>query len=206
MRGDDPPVEALEALLDGWATMSTDAAPGDRPEVILPCAAVAAYGEVGAIRPEWWDDEIGKLRRAAADSRWRVREIVARALQRLLAADWPRTIDALHQWAEGHDPLELRAVAAAVADPPLLLDPARATTAYELQRMVVERYRSLPPERRRTDAARTLRQALGYTISVVVAATGDFTILGELEESGDGDLFWIARQNRRKARLKGMAP
>jgi hypothetical protein len=162
VRGADPPVGRLEELLDGLAALSTDSAPADSPEVILPCAAVAAYGEVGALRPEWWGDEIAKIRRAAGDSRWRVREIVAQALQRLLDADWSRTMDALRQWIDGNDARELRAVAAAVAEPVLLGDPTRATLASELQCRVVERYRSFPSEQRRTESARALRQALGF--------------------------------------------
>src|SRR5215218_4610769 len=89
----EPPVDALERLLDGWAALPPDEAPGDAPAVVLPCVAVASYGAVGAVRPEWWPDEIAKLRRAAADGRWRVREIVSAALSRLLEADWARTVD-----------------------------------------------------------------------------------------------------------------
>ena len=73
----DPPVATLEALLDGWAAIGEDEAPGDQPAVILPCAAAAAYGEIAIVRPEWWADEMAKLRRAAPDPRWRVREAVA---------------------------------------------------------------------------------------------------------------------------------
>src|SRR5262245_63837383 len=38
VRGDDPPVDRLEALLDGWAAVSQEMAPANSPEVILPCA------------------------------------------------------------------------------------------------------------------------------------------------------------------------
>jgi hypothetical protein len=202
VRGEDPPVDRLESLLDAWAAVSPETAPANSPEVILPCVAVAAYGEVGAVRPEWWDDEVAKIRRAAVDSRWRVREIVAQALQRLLDADWARTIDVLYQWVEGDDPLELRAVAAAVAEPALLTDESRATSANELQELVVGRYRAFSTEQRRAESGRTLRQALGYTISVTVAATGEFTLLQELAASGDPDVRWIVRQNLGKSRLK----
>ena len=57
-----------------------------------------------------WDDEIGKLRRAATDPRRRVREVVALALQRLLAADRDRTAAALAQWAGDGDPLVVEPV------------------------------------------------------------------------------------------------
>jgi hypothetical protein len=81
VRRPEPPTAALVALLDGWAALTPDEAPGDDPAVILPCAAVAAYGEVAVARPEWRDDEVAKLRRAASDPRRRVREM---ALVRLV--------------------------------------------------------------------------------------------------------------------------
>jgi hypothetical protein len=198
-----PPVAALEAILDAWAAMPVAAAPADQPSVILPCAAVAAYGEVAARRPDWWPDEIAKLRRAAADPRWRVRELVAQALQRMLEADWPRAVAELDAWTASDDPLVLRAVAAAVAEPRLLGVADRADMAAALQRRVVGRYRAIDVTGRRTEAGRALRQALGFTISVTAAATGDLGLLDELAASDDTDLRWIARQNLSKARLRG---
>ncbi|HKA04721.1 MAG TPA: hypothetical protein VKD67_10335, partial [Acidimicrobiales bacterium] len=91
----DAPVDALEDLLDGWVALTPEEAPGDGPAVILPCAAVAAYGAVAVARPDWWSDELAKLRRAAADDRWRVREAVATAFQRMLDSDWDRAVAAL---------------------------------------------------------------------------------------------------------------
>ena len=93
-------------------------------------------------------------------------------------------------------------MAAAVAEPGLLRDTSHAGSATDLQRRVVEHYRAYSPEQRRTESARTLRQALGYTISVVIAASGDFALLEELAASGDTDLRWIVRQNLGKSRLK----
>jgi hypothetical protein len=90
VRRPEPPTDALVDLLDGWAALSLADAPGDGPAVILPCAAVAAYGEVAVARPAWWPDEMAKLRRAASDPRWRVREVVAMALRRILTQDWDR--------------------------------------------------------------------------------------------------------------------
>lgn len=198
----DPPVAALEALLDGWAALPVEDAPGDHQAVILPCAAAAAYGEVGAVRADWWPDEIAKLQRAASDPRWRVREVVAQSLQRLLEADWPRTTAALSAWAGDDDPLVVRAAAAGVAEPRLLRDSGAARDALAIQRTAVGRYRSYDAKQRRTEAATSLRQALGYTISVAVAATGDFAILDELAAvADDADLRWIVRENLRKSRL-----
>jgi hypothetical protein len=198
--GRDARVDALEWLLDGWAALGPGEAPGDQPAVVLPCAAVAAYGALGAARPDWLGDEMGKLRRAAGDARWRVREVVARAVQRLLDADWSRTFSVLVAWASDDDPLVARAAAAAVAEPRLLHDPLRATSAHSLQRVVVDRYRS-DPQPRSAEASRVLRQGLAFTVSVTVAATADFGLLVELASSDDADLRWIATQNLKKSRL-----
>jgi hypothetical protein len=198
----DPPVAALEALLDRWAAMPEEQAPADRPEVILPCAAVAAYGEVGVVRPDWWDDEVAKLAVAAADGRWRVREVVALALQRLLDADWDRTTGVLLDWVAADDPLVVRAAAAAVAEPPLLGSENRRASAAEVQRHAVDRFRGYPAQARGTPPVRVLRQALGFTVSVVVAATGDFGLLEGMAASGDPDLRWVVRENLKKGRLR----
>lgn len=198
----DPPVAALEALLDRWAALPEQQAPVDRPEVILPCAAVAAYGEVGAVRPDWWDDEVAKLAVAATDGRWRVREVVALALQRLLDADWDRTARVLLEWAAADDPLVVRAAAAAVAEPPLLRSEERWAAAAQVQGRAVDRLRAYPAQARRTPPVRVLRQALGFTVSVVVAASGDFALLEDMAASGDPDLRWVARENLKRRRLR----
>lgn len=201
----DPPVDELERLLDGWRALSETEAPGDQPAAILPCAAVASYGEVAVVRPEWRDDEVRKLRAAASDSRWRVREVVAQSLQRLLEADWAETSSLLLSWAAEAEPLVARAAAAAVAEPSLVRDPDRARTAADIQTAAANSYRALPADHRRTDGGKALRQALGFTISVPTAVTGDFTLLDSLAATDDRDLRWIVRQNLRKARLRRWA-
>ena len=104
IRRPDPPVARLEDLLDGWAALSDREAAADGPEVVLPCAAIAAYGEAAVVRPDWFGDEVAKLRRAAADARERVRDGVIQALRRMLASDRPRTSAELLAWADDDDP------------------------------------------------------------------------------------------------------
>jgi hypothetical protein len=202
VRGSDAAGDRLAAVLDGWAAPPVGEAPGAQPKVILTCAAVLAYGAVGAARPDWWDHELAKVRRAAPDPRWRVREAVAMALQRLLAANWARTVDSLREWAGDDDPLVVRAAVAGVAEPPLLDDPAHAHDALALQRLAVESLRAKPSAERRREDVRVLRKGLAYTVSVAVAATGDFGLLEAMVTSGDADLRWAAKQNLSKSRLK----
>jgi hypothetical protein len=198
------PVERLEKLLDGWANLDLASAPVNRPREFLPACAVRSYGEVGVVRPDWWDDEITKLHRAASSPRWRTREMVAAALQKLLAADWSRTIAALDDWLLSDDPLVIRAVVGAVAEPPLLKDRHKASESLRLQVKALGWFEKQPAEWRKDEDMRTLRQALGYTLSVAVAAVPaeGWLWLQSLAGSADPDVAWIARENLRKNRLK----
>jgi hypothetical protein len=199
----DRSTDEIERLLDAWAA-HTDAGPND-PAVILPCAAVVSYGAIGAARPEWWADEIAKLATAALDPRWRVRELVAAAAQRLLDSDWDRTVAAMLAWANDEQPLRVRAAVAAVAEPRLLTDALRWDDATAIQRTAIDWLIARPEQDRRTEDARTLRKALGYSLSVVAAASGDFGLLERAATSGDADLRWIAAENAKKKRLERWA-
>ena len=124
------------------------------------------------------------------------------ALQRLLAADWSRTIGSLRAWAGDDDPLVVRAAVAGVAEPPLLVDPGHAADALAIQRLAIASLTAVPQAERRSRTVRTLRQGLAYTVSVAVAAAGDFAPLDDMARSGDPDLIWAARQNVKKSRLR----
>lgn len=199
-----PPVERLEALLDGWAALSLAGAPANDPREILPSTAVLTYGQVAVARQDWWEDEVAKLRRAASHPSWRVREMVAAALQRMLAANWKRTYQVLTNWLPDDDPLVIRASAAAIAEPPLLKSKARGDDALFIQARAVEWLARLPQERRREEAVSVLRKALGYTLSVAIAATPEagLALLVQLSASADKDIQWIVRENLKKQRLK----
>lgn len=195
-------VDQVQSLLPRWIELSPEDAPGDDPRVILPCAAAVAYGELAATRPERFDETDDRLYRAASDSRWRVREAVTLGLQRMLHADFDGTIAVLLGWAEDDNLLVVRAAAAGVAEPPLLKRHRRAKSALEVQRRAVDRLHHTPSAQRRTEETRVLRQALGFSISVAVAATGDFGLLREMAAAGDPDLDWVVRENVKKSRLQ----
>jgi hypothetical protein len=70
----DPPVEEIEALLDGWAA---------GPDEGLAVAAVRAYAEVARVRPEWVADETRKLTAAMDHPSEQVRSAARSALEGL---------------------------------------------------------------------------------------------------------------------------
>ena len=60
----------------------------------------------------------------------------------------------------------------------------------------------------KSDDFKTLRKALGYTLSVGIVAlpAPAFAFLAELAQSSDRDLRWIVKQNLKKNRLVKQFP
>jgi len=183
-----------------------EAPTGDPGEFVAFCAAVAA-GAVGAREDAYRADAMLLLRHAARDRRWRLREAAAMGLQRLLAEDFDGVADSLSLWARSDDPLELRAVVAAVAEPRLLRTEHAARIALELHREVFGRMNVLE---RKSAEFKTLVQGLSYSLSVVVAASPDegFALMHDLliRCEQDSDVRRIVAENLKKTRLRKPFP
>jgi hypothetical protein len=196
-----------EFLDRGWElsldliALSAEVAPVDSADEFLPFCGALGIGTLGAVSSPRFVEALILLRRLSGDPRWRLREAVAQGLQRLLAARWRETYTALTDWVAAGDFLEMRAAAAAVAESSLLADSKLAREALALHQAIVVNIRESPD--RRSDAFRTLRKGLAYTISVVVAALPDkgFAWISTLVDSGDRDLRWVVKQNLNKNRL-----
>ncbi len=143
--------------------------------------------------------DLGALRAQANDPRWRVREGVAMALQRL---GWEAILPAMREWAAG-TPLERRAVVGGLCEP-ALLDASRAVILLGLLDEITDGVTREPD--RRSDEFKALRKALGYGWSVAVAAAPDEgrRAMGRWRESGDRDVAWIMRENLKKKRIAGV--
>jgi len=193
-------------LCSALAGLSAHRAPtGDPGEFVAFCGTLGAAA-VACVVEDRTAPALDILRGAAADPRWRLREAAAMGLQRLLLARRKETLSALERWVRGGRPLELRAVAAALAEPSVLAIGENADAAVALHREVLTRL--LASGSRTSSAVRTLRQALGYTLSVVTVARPEagFALLEELLTSRDDDGLWIVRENLRKARLARRFP
>jgi hypothetical protein len=151
------------------------------------------------------DDVVARLHGYASDARWRVREGVAMALQRLGDADLDRMRALVSAWATDDDPLVQRAAAAGICEPRLLTDPASAAVAVEVCRVATASLAARPTAVRRRPEVRALRQGLGYCWSVAVAADPGPGLVAwhalEAAAAGDPDVAWVVRENRSKKRL-----
>jgi hypothetical protein len=175
-------IELGQAVADAGDLPLFDALITTDDEYLTFCGVVG----LGAVLAAGDEAMTTRLRRHAGDDRWRVREAVAMALQRLGDADLLRLVDLVLDWVDDPDPLV-----------------QRAATAVEVCRRATASLATLPVTRRRDPDARTLRQGLGYCWSVAVAADPGpgLVAFGRLEDVDDADVAWIARENRKKKRL-----
>ncbi|MHB1417524.1 MAG: hypothetical protein ACYC1C_19935 [Chloroflexota bacterium] len=195
-------------LLGCWSRLSLAEAPVNDPREFLPALAALAHGTIGAAIEGYWDPALVRLQGQARDSRWRTREMVGHGLLAMALQDGPRMGRELGIWVEQGDLLEMRAVAAAVADPRFVADRGNAEIALALHEGIMARLRELPPAARRTEEFRALRKGLGYTLSVVaVGIPGPtFALLGEWCRLADRDVRWIVKENLKKDRLRRASP
>lgn len=144
-----------------------------------------------------------RLHDHARDERWRVREAVAMALQRLGDDDLPGMLRLVTAWSRDDDPLVRRAAVAGVCEPRLLRTPEATRVALDACERATTSVAALPPGARHDAPVRTLRQGLGYCWSVAVAADpgNGLARFAALSASTDPDVAWIVRENRRRTRL-----
>ncbi|MGW1814397.1 hypothetical protein ACWCQM_12650 [Streptomyces sp. NPDC002125] len=211
-------IELCEAFADLAAPDEIDEAIATDDEYLVFCG-VAGLGrllaEAGDRRPD--APATGgrasasverRLHSHAGDGRWRVREAVAMALQRLGDADPDRLFNLAATWSRDPDPLVQRAAVAGVCEPRLLRQPPFAAAAVEVCATATRLLSRRPTDERRDDGVRALRKGLGYGWSVAVAADPDAGLprFLALRESTDRDIAWIVRENSRKARLAKLLP
>jgi hypothetical protein len=193
--------ERLWTLCLDMTAISPGEAPVNDPHEFVPFCGTVGLGALGAARTQYVEPALRALHALANDTRWRMREGVAMGLQRLIAAHPQQAITDLQDWIANGSWLELRAAAAAVAEPALLKDRSVALAALRLHERILERVQQATD--RRSEPFRTLRKGLGYTLSVVVQAIPEegFTWLARLVDTEDTDVLWIVRENLKKNRL-----
>jgi hypothetical protein len=143
------------------------------------------------------------LRDLAADPRWRAREGVAIALQRVGKRDMARLIKEMRGWSRG-TPFVQRAAAAALCEPALLKDAKEAGQVLKILDGITASVAT--SRQRKTDQFRVLRQALGYCWSVGAAAAPEpgRAIVDKWMRSNDPDVRWIMKSNLAKARMSAL--
>lgn len=187
--------ERFERLL----TWTPDRAPtGSREEFLAFCGTIG----LGQLVVEGRTELLPRLRSLASDPRWRVREAVAMALQRVGAVDLGLLIVEMRSWVDGND-FERRAAAAALCEPALLEDERDVRQVLELldDRITAGMTRATD---RRTDGFLALRKGMAYCWSVAVAAAPEAgrPLMEKWMRADDRDVRWVMKQNLSKRRIR----
>jgi hypothetical protein len=165
----------------------------------LALCGTAGLGRLAKTDP---DTVLPWLKELAEDPRWRVREGVAIALQRLGHASMSQLIAEMEVWSKG-GPLVQRAAAAGLCEPALL---KKADDVRRVLLILDHITRSMAATReRKHEGFRVLRQAMGYGWSVAAAANPAAArpLFVKWLRSSDPDIAWVMKSNLGKARLKG---
>jgi hypothetical protein len=163
----------------------------------LALCGTAGLGRVALMEPE---TVMSWLRELAADSRWRVREGVAMALQRLGREDMARLIAEMQDWSED-GPFVQRAAAAGLCEPALLKSQEEAVEVLVILDRITRSVAGATD--RRSEGFRVLREALGYCWSVAAAAAPGNArpYIEKWLRSKDKDVAWVMKSNLSKARM-----
>ena len=183
-------------------TYDSTRAPVNSPEEFLFFCGVVGLGELiykGDL------NYLSRLRVYASDPRWRAREGVAKALQRLGDCNMELLLQEMDRWC-GYGWLEMRAAAAALAEPRLLKEQKNASAALIIINKITNLMAKVVENKR--DDYKILRQALGYCWSVVVAAIPfeGMPLMDDWLACENPDIKWIMKENLRKNRLAKLEP
>ncbi len=192
--------EGSEELFERYLAFDPGKAPVNSPQEFLAFCGVVGLGR---LLSEGKMELLKTLRPYASDPRWRIREGVAMALQRLGQGDMDALLQEMEKWSQGNL-LEKRAAAAALCEPNLLREEQHTARVLQILDQITASIQ--PVEDRKSDEFKALRKGLGYCWSVAVVALpeeGKKTMEGWFS-SHDKDVLWIMKENLRKKRLTRM--
>lgn len=168
-------------------------------EFLALCGS-AGLGRIALLEP---DTVMKWLRELASDSRWRVREGVAIALQRIGREDMPRLLAEMRTWADG-DAYVQRAVVAGLCEPAILTNNSETVEVLVILDHITRSMAAATD--RADDSFKVLRKALGYGWSVAAAAAPSNAVpyLEKWVRSTDRDVIWVMKTNLAKSRMAGL--
>ncbi len=189
-------------MFDHWRSFDAQVAPTNSPYEFLAVCGVIGLGRLVA---EGQVEHLMALRASAADSRWRIREAVAMALQRVGDKNMGLLLREMRKWSRGNL-LEKRAAAAALCEPRLLKNPRHVEQVLQILDEITS---SVEKVANRSDPGfEALKKGLGYCWSVAVVAdpSKGRELMQKWFSARDKDIRWIMKENLGKNRLLRFDP
>ncbi|HEX7589316.1 MAG TPA: HEAT repeat domain-containing protein [Anaerolineae bacterium] len=192
--------EGDKALFSQFISLDVKTAPVNSPQEFLVFCGTVGFGKLLA---EGDASALKVLRRQASDPRWRTREGVAMALQRLGDVDMDALVQAMRVWSKGNL-LEQRAAIAALCEPRLLTEKKHAAAVLDILDTVTRSLARI--KERKSDEFLALKKGLAYCWSVAVAAYPQEgkAAIEKWFASNDREVIWIMKENLKKNRLARM--
>ncbi len=194
--------EGTPQLFERYRAHTPETAPTNSPYEFLAFCGVLGLGRLLA---EGQLALLNIVRPFASDPRWRIREAVAMALQRLGEVNMPALINEMQVWSQANL-YERWAAVAALCEPKLLRHPRDARATLAILDAVTAAIAEL--QDRKSDDFRVLRKGLAYCWSVAVAALPEEgkACMERWFASQDKDVRWLMKENLKKNRLARMDP
>jgi hypothetical protein len=189
--------EGDSVIFERFLTFTPEIAPVNSPQGFLAFCGVVGLGKLLAAGEV---NLLPRLRTYASDPRWRIREAVAMALQRLGKVNMELLLREMEQWSTGNW-LEKRAAAAALAEPVLLHDKKDAIRALHVLDKITVSMQAV--EDAKSTDFKVLQKGLEYCWSVVVVAAPDEgkPLMEKWLASADRNIRRVMQENLKKNRL-----
>lgn len=174
---------------------------GSSLEFLPVCGVVG----LGRLISEGHTELLETLRLKASDSRWRIREGVAIALQRFGDTNMDELLQVMEEWSQG-SLFERRAVVAALCEPKLLKNLKQVHRVLTILDRITQDL--IHKKERKTEDFKALRKVLayGWSVAVVAAPEQGKDLLEKWFAHEDQDIRWIMKENLKKNRLHRLDP
>jgi hypothetical protein len=189
-----------EEKIKNYLSIRPEEAPGNSAMVFLTFCGVVG---LGTLINKGKRKYLPQLREFASDQRWRIREAVAMALQRVGDEDIAFLLQEMKDWSRGNF-LEKRAAAAALCEPRLLTSEKIAGAVLDILDDVTS---SIVGCRDAKDEAfEVLKKGLAYCWSVAIVASPEKgkKLMEKWIGNKDKTVAWIMKENLKKNRLLRM--
>jgi hypothetical protein len=192
---------AEESLIKSYISINPAEAPENSAKLFLTFCGVVGLGTLvnrGNL------DYLKQLRQFASDKRWRIREAVAMALQRVGDGDICFLLQEMKEWSKGNA-FEKRAAIAALCEPRLLASDEVSSSVLDILDDVTLSITN-SEEDTKSKAFEVLKKGLAYCWSVAVVACPEKgkKLLEKWVRSKDKNVIWVMKQNLKKKRLLKM--
>ncbi|MFX0004865.1 MAG: hypothetical protein ACFE9J_15465 [Candidatus Hermodarchaeota archaeon] len=193
----------LWSLLNNLIRISDQDAPTNNPKEFLTFCGTIGLGSFIFRNDNLQDEILAKLKILASDSRWRVREAVAMALWQMIKSNPDKILEELKVWINIQNWLEIRALAAGLAEPDLLRDKNFAEKALDIYKQIFKTISKADHIERISESFKIMKRGFGYSLSVIVKEIPEigFNYMEELAKVDDNDINWILKENLKKNRL-----